>query len=122
MNVSGKGVKKAWTEFERQIRAEGREPRLVVLHDELESALGKVSVKDGGASARGHNGLKSIQASLGDVKWWRVGVGIGRPESREPDVVVRYVLKKMNGVELRAMEKASLGVVEALRMIGEGRK
>ncbi|KAJ4302943.1 hypothetical protein N0V90_001834 [Kalmusia sp. IMI 367209] len=122
MNVSGKGVKKAWNEFSSQIRGEGLEARLVVVHDELESALGKVTVKDGGASAKGHNGLKSCQASLGGVKWWRVGVGIGRPESRAPDVVAQYVLRKMNGGEMRAMEKASVGVFAALREISEGKR
>lgn len=122
MNVSGGGVRKAWLEFSRQVVKEGREPRLVVVHDELEAALGKVSVKEGSASARGHNGLKSCQANLSGVKWWRIGVGIGRPESRDPDVVSRYVLRKMSPAEARAMEKASSGVVHALRMIGEGKK
>ncbi|KAF2253800.1 peptidyl-tRNA hydrolase [Trematosphaeria pertusa] len=121
MNVSGPGVRKAWTEFAQQMRAEGLDARLVVVHDELEAALGKVSIKDGDASARGHNGLKSCQASLGGVKWWRIGVGIGRPESREPQDVSRYVLRKMTRGEMGVMEKASLGVVKALRIIAEGR-
>ncbi|KAF2868373.1 peptidyl-tRNA hydrolase-domain-containing protein [Massariosphaeria phaeospora] len=122
MNVSGAGVKRAWTEYARAVKAQGAEGRLVVVHDELEAGLGKVSVKDGGASARGHNGLKSCQASLGGVKWWRVGVGIGRPESREPDVVSRYVLRKMNRAEQVAMERAAMGVMDALRQISEGKR
>jgi len=122
MNVSGKGVKKAWTEFERQIKGEGTQPRLVVVHDELESTLGKVSIREGTSSPKGHNGLKSCQASLGNIKWWRIGVGIGRPDSRDPNVVAKYVLSKMTASEARAIEKASIGVVDALRQISEGKR
>ncbi|KAF1957342.1 peptidyl-tRNA hydrolase, partial [Byssothecium circinans] len=123
MNVSGPPLRRAWTEFSRGVKARGREPRLVVVHDELEAALGRVGVKDGGSSARGHNGLKSVQGALGvGTKWWRIGVGIGRPESREARVVSEYVLKKMSAREVGAVEKACVGVVEALREIGEGRR
>lgn len=119
MNVSGKSLARAWREFAAE---KGSEARLVVVHDELEQALGKVSVREGKASAKGHNGIKSVQGSLGGARWWRVGVGIGRPESREPDVVARYVLRKMRGEEMRAMERACGGVVDALREIAEGRR
>lgn len=122
MNVSGVNVKKAWREWSRDMQKEGYEPRLVVVHDELESPLGKVTIKDGTASARGHNGLKSCQSSLGNMQWWRIGVGIGRPDSREPDVVAKYVLRKMTRTEMGAMIDASSDVVDALRQISEGRK
>ncbi|KAF2446602.1 peptidyl-tRNA hydrolase [Karstenula rhodostoma CBS 690.94] len=123
MNVSGKGVARAWREFSAEVARSGRgQGRLVVVHDELESALGKVSVRDGANSAKGHNGIKSVQASLGGTKWWRVGVGIGRPESREPNVVAGYVLRKMHAGEMRAMEKACAGVVAVLREIAEGKR
>ncbi|KAH7087838.1 peptidyl-tRNA hydrolase-domain-containing protein [Paraphoma chrysanthemicola] len=126
MNVSGRGVGRAYNEWLRGIRAQygdsAIEGRLVVVHDELESALGKVTIKDGGASARGHNGLKSCQASLGGVKWWRVGVGIGRPESREPDVVAKYVLRKATGMERDKLEGSAIGVVKALEEIAAGQR
>lgn len=42
---------------------------------------------------RGHNGLKSISQELGGYKdFLRIGIGIGRPEDRDPNVVARYVL------------------------------
>jgi PTH1 family peptidyl-tRNA hydrolase len=122
MNISGPSVRKAWTSFSAAAISRNQTPRLVIVHDELEAALGKVSVKDGGASPRGHNGLKSCQASLGGVKWWRVGVGIGRPESREPSVVSKYVLSKMGRREQAAVESSAYGVLEALREIQEGKK
>lgn len=122
MNVSGVGVKKAYTSWLAELRRRtdpSQEGRLVVVHDELESALGKVTVRESGASARGHNGLKSCQQQLGGVKWWRVGVGIGRPEGREPSVVSRYVLGKMRAEERAGLERSASGVVDALRGIAE---
>lgn len=122
MNISGPSVQQAWRKWSAEQRAKGHSQcRLVVVHDELESELGKVGIKMGSASPRGHNGLKSVQASMGSTPWWRVGVGIGRPESRDPDVVAKYVLRKMNAREQLAMDKASVGVLKALRQIAEGK-
>jgi PTH1 family peptidyl-tRNA hydrolase len=126
MNVSGRGVARAYNEWlqgiKRQYGDAKIEGRLVVVHDELESQLGKVTIKDGSASAKGHNGLKSCQASLGKTKWWRVGVGIGRPDSREPDVVAKYVLSKMSGRERDALENSAVGVFKALEEIAAGQR
>ncbi|KAH7348143.1 peptidyl-tRNA hydrolase-domain-containing protein [Pyrenochaeta sp. MPI-SDFR-AT-0127] len=126
MNISGNSVKKAYSEWLRSVKAQygssATEGRLVVVHDELESALGKVTVRDGGASAKGHNGLKSCQQHLGGMKWWRVGVGIGRPESRDPNVVSKYVLGKMSGTQRSALEKSAVAVYAALEGIAAGNK
>lgn len=102
MNISGAALSAAWKQFARDTH--GADVALVVLHDELESPLGTVKVKGGGASARGHNGLKSIKEVMGSVAYTRVGVGIGRPSSRESGEVARYVLRKMTGVERAALE------------------
>lgn len=65
MNISGKGVRVAWNSFLLGLEPEERqEAILVVVHDELEAALGKVKVKKTG-SAGGHNGLVSIIQSFG---------------------------------------------------------
>ena len=54
---------------------------IVVFHDELDLAPGKLKVKAGGGNA-GHNGLRSISAHLGN-DYVRVRIGIGHPGSRE---------------------------------------
>lgn len=118
MNVSGTGVKSAWRKFKKDTGEE--DARLVVVHDELELALGAVKVRDGGASAKGHNGLKDIGAKLAGQKYTRIGVGIGRPESREPSAVAGYVLKKMNAGERAKVEGAWVRVAEELRRMQEG--
>ncbi|KAF1850935.1 peptidyl-tRNA hydrolase [Cucurbitaria berberidis CBS 394.84] len=126
MNISGGGVKKAYNEWLRSVKAQSgssaTEGRLVVVHDELEGALGKVTVRDGAASAKGHNGLKSCQQQLGGIKWWRISIGIGRPESRDPNVVSKYVLGKISGSQRAALEKSAVAVYGALEQIAAGRK
>ena len=75
--------------------------------------MGKIKVKTGG-SARGHNGLKSCVSSLGGMAFAQIGVGIGRPESRESRDVANYVLKKMSAVEV---QKVNTGVEEVLGIL-----
>jgi peptidyl-tRNA hydrolase, PTH1 family len=65
--------------------------RVVVLHDEIDLPFGEVEARLGGGLA-GHNGLRSLRAGFGDPEFWRVRVGVGRPESTDPDVVSAYVL------------------------------
>ena len=55
--------------------------RLVVVHDELDLDAGTIRLKLGGGEG-GHNGLRSISASLGSKEYHRVRVGIGRPPGR----------------------------------------
>jgi PTH1 family peptidyl-tRNA hydrolase len=55
--------------------------RLVVIHDELDIPFGAVRLKLGGGD-NGHNGLRSITASLGTREYYRVRFGIGRPPGR----------------------------------------
>jgi PTH1 family peptidyl-tRNA hydrolase len=117
MNVSGEGVAAAWRRFVKDSR--GEQVGLVILHDELELRLGAVKVKKGDASAKGHNGLKSIKERLQGVAYTRIGVGIGRPESRAPDEVARYVLMKMTSAERAKIEGAVERVQDELtRMSG----
>jgi peptidyl-tRNA hydrolase, PTH1 family len=52
--------------------------RLVIVHDELDLAVGVVRVKVGGGLA-GHNGLRSIKAHLHSDAFSRVRIGIGKP-------------------------------------------
>jgi PTH1 family peptidyl-tRNA hydrolase len=65
--------------------------RVVVLHDEIDLPFGEVQVRLGGGLA-GHNGLKSLKRGLGGAEFWRVRVGVGRPDSTDPEIVAAYVL------------------------------
>lgn len=114
MNISGSSVNTAWKAFVAEHGRHG-DVKLVVLHDELELALGQVKVKAGkGASPKGHNGLKSIREKMPEVEYTRIGIGIGRPDSREPGVVADYVLRKCSPVERMKLEGCVGRVAEEL--------
>jgi peptidyl-tRNA hydrolase, PTH1 family len=67
--------------------------RVLVLHDEIDLPFGEVRTRVGGGLA-GHNGLKSLRRELGDPGFSRVRIGVGRPDSTDPDLVAAYVLGK----------------------------
>lgn len=145
MNVSGPKLARQVDSFRNEHQhallatgpgtGSGLSPTLVILHDELEAALGKVTVKMGGpekASLKGHRGLVSVfeslrgkglypppspQTSLGGspgLAVMRVGIGIGRPASREKGRVADYVLSDMSAHEVQAVTNAAGFVVKVL--------
>jgi PTH1 family peptidyl-tRNA hydrolase len=69
--------------------------RVVAIHDEIDLPFGEVRSKLGGGVA-GHNGLKSLDRGLGSREFWRVRVGVGRPDSTDPEIVSRYVLGRFS--------------------------
>ena len=85
MNVSGDSAGPARGSFKVPLE------RVVVLHDEIDLPFGDVRVRLGGGLA-GHNGLKSLKRGFGDPEFWRVRVGVGRPDSTDPEIVASYVL------------------------------
>ena len=64
---------------------------VLVVHDEIDLPFGEVRSRLGGGLA-GHNGLKSLKRELGSPDFQRVRVGVGRPDSTDPEVVSGYVL------------------------------
>ena len=83
MNASGESVQAAAGFFKLGA------PSITAFHDELDLAPGKVRVKSGGGAA-GHNGLRSMDRSLGTPEYWRVRLGIGHPGHK--DRVTGHVL------------------------------
>jgi PTH1 family peptidyl-tRNA hydrolase len=77
MNRSGVSVMEAACFF--KVKPES----VIVVHDELELPLGTISLKFGGGLG-GHNGLRSMKDSFGTVDFWRLRIGIGRPDDRLP--------------------------------------
>ncbi len=65
--------------------------RLLVVHDEIDLPFGDVRARLGGGLA-GHNGLKSLRRELGSADFARVRVGVGRPDSTDPEIVSAHVL------------------------------
>jgi PTH1 family peptidyl-tRNA hydrolase len=82
MNESGRSVGEAARFYKVELG------QIIVFHDELDLAAGKLRVKVGGGNA-GHNGLRSITAHLGN-DYRRVRLGIGHPGDKA--LVHHYVL------------------------------
>jgi PTH1 family peptidyl-tRNA hydrolase len=68
---------------------------VLAVHDEIDLPFGEVRSRLGGGLA-GHNGLKSLKADLGGSDFERVRVGVGRPDSTDPDIVAGYVLGRFS--------------------------
>lgn len=114
MNVSGPPLLKAWKTFTATQDVVGRVPALVVLHDEMEIESAKLKLRRGNGSAKGHNGIKSVQSSLSGAglldglgnRFVKIGVGIGRPGggSRSSGDVSAYVLGQLTSKEKDDLE------------------
>lgn len=92
---------------------------LLVIHDDLDLPTGKVRIRQGGRSA-GHKGIDSIIAHLGNQDFYRIRVGIGRPEIREDSridreaAVINYVLSDFTPEEKRVINRAIPEVSRAI--------
>jgi PTH1 family peptidyl-tRNA hydrolase len=90
--------------------------RVVVLHDEIDLPFGEVQSRLGGGLA-GHNGLKSLRAGFGDPGFWRVRVGVGRPDSTDPEIVSAYVLGRFREPREEVEALVSAAADEAERLV-----
>jgi len=82
MNESGRAVHAAMAFYKMPLED------IIVFHDEMDLAAGKVRIKTGGGHA-GHNGIRSIQSHIG-AGFKRVRIGVGHPGNKEK--VVGHVL------------------------------
>jgi peptidyl-tRNA hydrolase, PTH1 family len=110
MNLSGQAVQAA-VAFHKLALVD-----VVVFHDELDLAPGKLRVKFGGGHA-GHNGLRSIHGHLGD-QYHRVRMGIGHPGHK--DAVAGYVLHDFAKADGDWLEDVLRGVSEGAVWLAEG--
>lgn len=123
MNISGPWVAKAWKEIFAETSQSSTPLGLVVVHDDLEEGMCVVKTRNWETSHRGHNGLKSIMASMKPTdyrgsRWAKVRVGIGRPEARDANTVANYVLKPMSNYQKAMLsEKSGFPVLGALKEI-----
>ncbi len=88
MNVSGGSVAKLVDLYEAE------PDELIVVHDDIDLAPGRVAAKRGGGHG-GHNGLRSLHEKLRSDEYLRVRVGVGRPPGRQD--AADYVLEPVKG-------------------------
>jgi PTH1 family peptidyl-tRNA hydrolase len=87
MNESGRSVGPARGELKVE------PAQIVVIHDEIDFPFGRIESRLGGGHG-GHNGLRSIISALGSSDFQRVRIGVGRPDSTDPELVSAWVLGK----------------------------
>ncbi len=91
---------------------------LLVVHDDLDLALGELRQRDGGGHS-GHNGLRDIIARLGTGDFRRLRVGIGRPPAAED--AADYVLATFRPEERESLQGALDEAVDLiLRFLRDG--
>jgi PTH1 family peptidyl-tRNA hydrolase len=88
--------------------------QLVVVHDELDIDAGVVRLKKGGGEG-GHNGLRSVSASLGTKDYLRVRVGIGRPPGRMDPA--DFVLRDFSATERKDLPFLVGDAADAVEML-----
>jgi peptidyl-tRNA hydrolase, PTH1 family len=92
--------------------------QIVIVHDELDLAVGVVRVKVGGGLA-GHNGLRSLTAHLKTQDYLRIRIGVGKPPSKEAGA--NHVLKKVPKAERELLDVAVQVAADAVEAIaGKG--
>lgn len=92
--------------------------RVVAVHDEIDLPFGEVRTRQGGGLA-GHNGLKSLRRELGGADFWRVRVGVGRPDSTDPEIVSAHVLGRFRESPAEVRELVGRAADEVERLVGE---
>jgi peptidyl-tRNA hydrolase, PTH1 family len=104
MNLSGRAVQKLMSKYFLHPL------NILVIHDELDLPLGRMKLKQGGGLA-GHNGLKSIAASIGSQEFYRLRIGISRPLGED---MSSYVLTPFTEKERETKQQV---IGEAARVV-----
>ncbi len=111
MNESGRAVQAA-AAFYKIPPAD-----MVVIHDEVDLPPGKTRMKTGGGAA-GHNGLRSIDAALGDG-YRRLRIGVGHPGVKE--AVAHYVLHDFAKADQEWLKPLIEAIADNAALLAEGK-
>ncbi|HSZ13159.1 MAG TPA: aminoacyl-tRNA hydrolase [Solirubrobacteraceae bacterium] len=90
--------------------------RVLAVHDEIDLPFGDVRTRLGGGLA-GHNGLKSLKRELGGADFMRVRVGVGRPDTTDPEIVSAWVLGRFSEGAAQVAELVERAVEHAERVV-----
>ena len=104
MNLSGQSVGEAM----RYLKIDPAD--IIVFHDEIDLAPGKVRLKTGGGHA-GHNGLRSIHGHIGP-DYDRVRMGVGHPGHK--DAVPGYVLRDFPKADATWLDDELRGISDGI--------
>ena len=112
MNLSGTAIVGLLQFYKIEI------PELLVIVDEVQLETGRIRIRPSG-SAGGHNGLKSVIASLGTTEFSRLRIGVGRGDERRD--LADHVLARFDPDERPAIDEAIARAVETAELfVAEG--
>jgi len=105
MNASGRTVRKIKDYFKVGL------DEIWVVHDDLDIVLGEYKMQKG-KGPKVHNGLKSVEESLGKKDFWRVRVGVDGRGGKRRELAEKYVLKDFGKQEGEVVKKVVGRVVD----------
>lgn len=111
MNLSGRAVRFLIDFYKIPIS------NLFVFHDDIDLTFGRIKIKNGGGNG-GHNGLKSIDSLIG-TNYWRIRIGVGRPEHKSE--VSSYVLGNFNKDQNEVISEISNIISENIKLLIDNR-
>lgn len=110
MNDSGSFVKSQYAKYRVQ------NSDLYVIHDDLDIRLGQYKIQFG-RGPKDHNGIKSVDESLGTSEYWHVRIGIdNRPFDNRP-LGEEYVLNNFTDKEMEVLNKVINEVCKKLAIL-----
>lgn len=115
INESGMAMKKLF----KNIKPDSENENILVIHDDLDQAIGKMKMSYGGNSG-GHNGIKSIEAHLKTKNYYRLKIGISPEIKKSKDEVHDYVLGKFSPDEKALLKGLMPKIKEAVGLFMEG--
>ncbi len=98
MNDSGKAISKILNYYKKQ------PDELVVIHDDVDLEFGKIKLVKNRGSA-GHHGIDNTLEKLGTLDFYRIRVGVGRPQESKFDVL-DYVLSRISDEKKQELFKS----------------
>lgn len=113
MNLSGQSIAPAAQFFKIP------HDHVIVLCDDIAQQPGHLRIRPSG-SAGGHNGLKSIIASLGSDVFYRIRIGVGAKPNPEYDLAA-WVLGKFPPEDARAIEERRSDIEQACKLLMDGK-
>jgi len=104
MNNSGKAVKNLSAK------------NIVVLHDDIDLALGKIKISYGRGSG-GHKGVESVIRALKTKNFWRLRIGVSPKKKPEHKKIPDFLLSPMRKSDLETLKKSFKKISEALEIV-----
>lgn len=112
MNLSGDAIIQVINFYKIPIE------NILIIYDDIDTEVGKIRIKKKG-SAGGHNGMKSVINRLNTEEFERIRIGIGKPTNDED--LIEYVIRKVNCIEYKKLQKGvELGVEAVYEILENG--